>query len=347
MQALFEAALERPLDQRETFLADPSIPARLGNDVRSLLEAHLAEGPLDEVATAIARIGGAGRHPDESEEPRHPTHIGPYSIHGSVGRGGMATVYRARHAEDEAAPWVAIKVLRPDAATPRVRRRFMVERQVLARLSHENIAGLLDDGLTSSGLPYLVTELIEGDHLDRYCARSRIDLPDRLTLFLEVCRAVEYAHARGVVHRDLKPDNILVTAEGELRLLDFGIAKILDRQAFPGVGPTTSGVHLLTFTFASPEQLRGEAVTPASDIYQLGLLLLKIVTGRVPPLHERWPGPLDLDLTLSADLGGARYGGRRVARLQKLVRRALSLRSENRQTSVGELIGELEAVLDS
>lgn len=345
LQELFEAALERPLDQRQAFLVEHVPEPRLRSEVLSLLRAHASEGPLDEVAAAIGRIGAAGKGPDETHERRDPVRIGPYEIHGSIGRGGMATVYRARRIDDGAAPWVAIKVLRPEADTARVRRRFMVERQVLARLTHENIAGLLDDGLTSDGLPFLVMELVEGDHLDRYCERRRIDLPDRLALCLEVCRAVEYAHGRGVVHRDLKPDNVVVTAEGELRLLDFGIAKILDRQAFPGVGPTTSGVQLLTFTYASPEQLRGAAVTPASDIYQLGLLLLKTVTGRVPALHERWPGPLDIDITLPAELRDRRYGRRRMARLRRLVRRALSLRPEDRQASVGELARDLEELL--
>lgn len=351
VQALFEAALDRPLEARRAFLDAAEVDSLLREEVWSLLEAHAAEGPLDQVAAAIASVTshqGDDNGPDFHSDP--PAHIGPYAVGATIGEGGMATVYRGRRADQADAPWVAVKVLRPEADSVRVRRRFMAERQILASLEHPDIARYLDDGLTSEGVPYLVTELHEGDRLDRHCERIGLDLAGRLVLFLRVCRAVEYAHGRGVVHRDLKPDNVLVTDGGDLRLLDFGIAKILDRTAFPGLGgPTTTGVHVLTLGYASPEQLHGAPITPASDLYQLGLLLVKIVSGRVPPVHTRSIEPLDLDLApegRSPPVGiDAKVDAPKLARLRPMVLHALRVQPEHRPPSVGEWIEEVEAVL--
>lgn len=351
VQALFEAALDRPLEARKAFLDAAEVDSGLREEVWSLLEAHAAEGPLDEVAAAIANITSHQGHdlgPDFHSGP--PTRIGPYVLDAAIGEGGMATVYRGRRADQADAPWVAVKVLRPEADSVRVRRRFMAERQILASLEHPNIARYLDDGLTAEGVPYLVTELHEGDRLDRYCEKAGLDLAGRLALFLQVCRAVEYAHGRGVVHRDLKPDNVLVGDGGDLRLLDFGIAKILDRTAFPGLGgPTTTGVHVLTLGYASPEQLHGAPITPASDVYQLGLLLVKMVSGRVPPVHRRSIEPLDLDLAPAGRTPPAgidpKVDAQRLARLRPTVLHALRVRADHRPTSVGDWIEEVEAVL--
>ncbi len=351
VQALFDAALDRPLEARRAFLDAAEVDSRIREEVWSLLEAHAAEGPLDHVAAAIARVTnhlGDDKGLDFDSGP--PAHIGPYAVDATIGEGGMATVYRGRRADQADAPWVAVKVLRPEADSVRVRRRFMAERQILASLEHPNIARYLDDGLTSEGVPYLVTELHEGDRLDRHCERVGLDLAGRLALFLQVCRAVQYAHGQGVVHRDLKPDNVLVTDGGDLRLLDFGIAKILDRTAFPGLGgPTTTGVHVLTLGYASPEQLHGTPITPASDVYQLGLLLVKMVSGRVPPVHTRSIEPLELDLasegrTPPAGID-AKVDAQKLARLRPMALHALRVQPEHRPTSVGEWIGEIEAVL--
>lgn len=353
VQKLFEAALDHPVDHRRSFLDQLGLEPRLHDEVWSLVEAHRAGGALDDVAAALASITDhrQGGEEDGGDSLAHPTRVGPYRVHEAVGKGGMATVYRGKRADDPEAPWVALKVLRPEADSDRVRRRFMTERQILSRLDHDNIARFLDDGLTSDGLPYLVTEFVEGDRLDRFCDRNDVDLAGRLDLFLQVCRAVEYAHGQGVAHRDLKPDNVLVTAEGDLKLLDFGIAKILDKSAFPGIGkPTTTGVHVLTLSYASPEQLRGDPITPASDVYQLGLLLVKIVTGRVPAIHERTADPAVIDLaprgsSTKSTEEEANPGADVLARLRPTVLGTLHLRPEDRQASVGDVIREVEGVL--
>ena len=347
VQELFEAALNRPREARREYLDELDIEPGLREDVWSLLEAHAAEGPLDQVAAALAHVTDPGPESAEADDGRSPpVHVGPYRIHEAVGKGGMATVYRARRDDDESTPWVAVKVVRADADSERVRRRFMAERQILARLDHGRIARFLDDGLTSDGRPYLVTEFVEGERLDRYCERVAVDLERRLTLFLDVCEAVEYAHGRGVVHRDLKPDNVLVTADGEVRLLDFGIAKILDRSAFPGIGkPTTTGVHVLTLSYASPEQLRGDPITPSSDVYQLGLLLVRMVTGRVPPVHERSVEPFTVQLAGRTTSPTSTQDEKRLARLEAIITRALALRPGSRPASVEELRAAVEAAL--
>ncbi|MBT8488765.1 MAG: serine/threonine protein kinase [Gemmatimonadetes bacterium] len=350
VQELFDAALDEPVCERQAFLEGSGVDVQLRDEVWSLLVAHAAEGPLDQMAAAIARVTRRPGDDRQAAEGDEAPPIGPYRALETLGEGGMARVYRGRRGDDEGAPWVAVKVLRPDADSVRVRRRFMAERQILARLEHDNIARYLDDGLTPEGLPYLVTELVVGDRLDRYLERKGVDLPGRLDLFLQVCGAVEYAHRRGVVHRDLKPDNVLVTDDGQLRLLDFGIAKILDRSAFPGIGgPTTSGVHVLTLSYASPEQLSGGPITPASDIYQLGLLLLKIVTGKVVPVHQRSVEPLDIDFTPAESMlpsaGIADLDSHRLSALRSMVVHALRIHPDDRPASVGELIRVTQDIL--
>ncbi|MEJ2678757.1 MAG: tetratricopeptide repeat protein, partial [Gemmatimonadota bacterium] len=217
--------------------------------------------------------------------------VGPYSVVRLIARGGMGAVYLAERAEEHFRYTVALKLLRRDLQSEELRRRFLSERQVLARISHPNIARLLDGGLTDSGQPYFVMEYVEGMPIDRYCDEHRLGVPERLRLFRTVCGAVRHAHRNLVVHRDLKPANILVTGDGVVKLVDFGIAKVLDPEAFPDDAPQTRvGQRLLTPEYASPEQLRGEPVNTASDVYQLGLLLCQLLTGRLPRLVGTDPG---------------------------------------------------------
>ncbi len=206
--------------------------------------------------------------------------IGPYAIERELGRGGMGTVYLATRADLAFEKKVAIKVTRGALGSPDALERFRRERQILARLEHPNIARLLDGGATADGMPYLVMEYIEGKPLHAHCDDARLSTAARLRLFLEVCSAVEYAHHNLVVHRDLKPGNILVTADGAPRLLDFGIAKLIDPEADPEA--LTATALALTPWYASPEQIKGEPISTATDVYSLGVVLYELLTGHGP-----------------------------------------------------------------
>ena len=217
---------------------------------------------------------------DGSSDPRGPSclgeRIGPYRILDELGRGGMGTVYGAERVDGEVRRRVAIKIIHD--RDPRLQKRFLAERQILASLDHPNIARMYDAGTTEDGRSFLVMEEIDGLRIDTFCRRGDLDLGARLTLFRKVLDAVGHAHQRLVIHRDIKPSNILVTAAGEPKLLDFGIAKLLD----PSSDETTRTGRVMTPSWASPEQLRGETVTTASDVYSLGLLLYRLLTGRLP-----------------------------------------------------------------
>ncbi len=183
---------------------------------------------------------------------------------------------------------MAIKVLGPGLTSAGLEKRFRGERQILAALEHPHIARLYEGGRTAAGRPYLVMEYVDGLPLDEYCDRQRLSVRHRLELFRKICAAVHYAHQRLVVHRDLKPSNILVDASGEPRLLDFGIAKLLDPEALPVTVETTrTGLRPMTPGYASPEQVRGEAITTASDVFSLGVLLYELLTGRPPHRLQR------------------------------------------------------------
>jgi len=227
-----------------------------------------AEDPTHEVEGA-GSDGTAGRR------------IGPYRLVREVGRGGMGVVYLAARADDAYQKRVAIKVIHAGDRGPEALRFFRRERQILAGLEHPNIARLLDGGTTEDGAPYLVMEYVEGQPIDRYCDARRLPISQRLQLFRTVCSAVEYAHRNLVVHRDIKPANVLVGADGALRLLDFGIAKLLNAD-LGSDAPAATIVGAMTPHYASPEQARGEPVTTATDVYSLGVLLYELLTGHLP-----------------------------------------------------------------
>jgi non-specific serine/threonine protein kinase/serine/threonine-protein kinase len=214
--------------------------------------------------------------------PLEGRRVGAYRILGPIGRGGMGTVYRAVRDDDAFRKTVALKVVRGDAGDGHVARRLQGERQILARLQHPNIAAVFDGGTTDEGRPYLVMELVEGLAITDYCAARGLDIRARVGLVRTVCDAVQYAHRNLVVHRDLKPANILVGADGRPLLLDFGIAKLLAAGIDPDGAPTATRLPSMTPEYASPEQVRGEAVTTSSDIYSLGVVLYELLTGRRP-----------------------------------------------------------------
>ena len=204
--------------------------------------------------------------------------VGPYRVVAEIGHGGMGEVYRAERIDGQFDQQVAIKLVRVGMGSAFIVERFLHERQILASLNHANIARLLDGGATHDGVPYLAMELIEGDRIDLYCQAHRLSVTERLRIFLEVCAAVQYAHQRLVIHRDIKPGNILVTKDGTPKLLDFGIAKIVD----PSGDAETTMARPMTPEYASPEQVRGEPITTATDVYSLGVVLYQLLTGASP-----------------------------------------------------------------
>jgi non-specific serine/threonine protein kinase/serine/threonine-protein kinase len=211
--------------------------------------------------------------------------VGPYRIVQLIAEGGMGAVYQAVRVDDLYRKVVAMKVIRRGVAGEYVLRHFDTERQILAHLDHPNIAKLLDGGTTPDGRPYFVMDFIAGTPIDEYCDSHRLTIPERIQLFLTVCSAVHYAHQNLVIHRDLKPANILVTEEATVKLLDFGIAKLLDPDSL-SLGPTLTTLQALTPEFASPEQLSGGKITTASDGYALGVLLFRMLTGHRPYIME-------------------------------------------------------------
>ncbi|MBI3932801.1 MAG: serine/threonine protein kinase [Acidobacteria bacterium] len=222
--------------------------------------------------------------------PAGERRIGPYRLLREIGHGGMGTVYLAVRADEQFHKRVAVKVVR-GGDSAEVVRHFRRERQILAGLEHAHIAHLLDGGTTEDGLPYFVMEYVEGQPIDRYCDGHGLTVTDVLVLFQQACDAVQHAHRNLVVHRDLKPSNILVTADGLVKLLDFGIAKLLNPE-LSGEAPTATGLAM-TPEYASPEQVRGEPITTATDVYSLGVVLYRLLTGRLPYRLDGRP-PLDV-----------------------------------------------------
>jgi tetratricopeptide (TPR) repeat protein len=290
-------ALERTDSDRRPWLAEACAGDEpLRREVESLLDAHASAGDFLETPAIVA--GGAveavaaatlrGSMPALAGRP-----IGPYRIIRELGQGGMAVVYLAERADAAFEKEVAIKIARGGPASASLMQRFSEERRILATLDHPNIATLLDGGTTEEGLPYVVMERVDGIPLDEYCEASALSLGQRLALFRQVCAAVQYAHQHLVIHRDLKARNILVTADGTPKLLDFGIAKLLEPGLAPG-DETRTGYRALTLEAASPEQVRGEPMTVTSDVYSLGVLLYRLLTGQSPYGTKR---RTDADLT--------------------------------------------------
>jgi serine/threonine protein kinase len=268
---------DRPARLNKICKGDPA----LRNEIENLLAVDEEMDQFLQDGLAFSQLQS-----EEPENTRIGRRIGQYQIVEELGAGGMGEVYRAFRADDHYRKQVAIKLVRVGQDSKFVIGRFKNERQVLASLDHPNIARLLDGGTTEDGLPYFVMELIEGQPIHRFCAECNLTTAKKLELFLHVCAAVQYAHQRLIIHRDLKPGNILVTPEGTPKLLDFGIAKILDPAVVAErIDATQSVFRLLTPRYASPEQINGEPITTASDVYSLGVLLYELLTGR-------WPYPV-------------------------------------------------------
>ncbi len=275
IEELFHAALELAGDERGAYLdrvcgADPNLRREVDALLAADEEAEAFLGHEQRDALAGGFTAGA-----------LPRRLGPYRLLEVAGQGGMGLVLRAERADGAFEQQVAVKMLRPGPATDGLLARFRVERRVLARLEHPGIARVLDAGEDEQGAPWLAMEFVPGEPIDRWCDGRRLSLEARVRLFRDVLEAVTHAHEQLVVHRDLKPDNVLVDAAGRARLLDFGIAKVLaDEEG--DVARTRVDERALTPAYASPEQVRGEAVGPRSDVYSLGVVLYELLSGCLP-----------------------------------------------------------------
>lgn len=351
IEDIFEAVLDVPRAERAGhILRACGDDEELRGEVEALLRAHeRASGILEQAPTSV---------PDQLSSD--PVRIGPYALLRELGQGGMGTVWLAERADGQFHRYVAVKIIRSGPYSLDMHRRFLVERQILAALDHPHIARLLDGGFTDEGRPYLVMEYVEGLPIDRYCDRLRLGVADRLRLFRDVAKAVQYAHQNLIVHRDLKPSNILVKSDGTPKLLDFGVAKILGPGAALGAPPTITGRLPMTPEYASPEQVRGESITTASDVYSMGVLLYELLSGFPPhELGSASPAEIVEAVALSDPPRPSRRLRRAAAQSSGRDRPAIDGRrgtrnaegaeriAEARGTSVERLVRRLEGDLDA
>jgi eukaryotic-like serine/threonine-protein kinase len=287
IESLFHRALEHPPAERDAFLTDACAETEIRREVGALLrEDESAQGYFDDLAGRAAALEEAMQAGDAVVAPSDALagrRIGNYLLEREIGRGGTSVVYLGHRIGGAFERTVAVKILTRQAHSVALLRRFEREQQVLSDLSHPNIASLYDGGVAEDGYSYFVMEHVDGAPIDRYCDTRRLSVEARLRLFLAVVAAVAYAHKHLVIHRDLKPSNILVANDGTVKLLDFGIAKILAGEAPTEPGSLTrTGDRWMTPDYAAPEQVRGERTTTATDVYQLGVVLYELLTGHAP-----------------------------------------------------------------
>ena len=279
---IFEKLLDVPASERE-----PLLGTLCGDDVElrkfvvSMLDSQ-EQGGAAAAKTVAAAPFDTAQSPAVQDVDSADSRVGPWRLVGKLGAGGMGVVWLAERADGQFRQRAALKLIKRGMDTDAVLARFLRERQILARLDHPNIAHLLDGGIAADGRPYFAMEYVKGLPLLDYCSKLNADLETRLRLFLEICAAVQFAHERHVVHRDLKPSNVLITSTGAVKLLDFGIAKLLQDEEEPIVTLTRAGSgRPMTPAYAAPEQIAGEEVTAAADVYALGGLLYELLTGRL------------------------------------------------------------------
>ncbi|HSK18561.1 MAG TPA: protein kinase [Longimicrobiales bacterium] len=370
VEPLLDRALELDATARAAFLesacaGEPQLRAA----VEALLRADGEAGEFLETPAAVraGELLRAGEAPLDAD----PTHaadagardgerIGPFRIVRELAAGGMGVVYLAERADGQFEQCVALKVIRRSLFGEEMRRRFLRERQILAHLQHASIAYLLDGGVTADGRPWYAMEHVEGVPLTRYCDTNDLGLEQRLRLFGRVCAAVEYAHAHHVVHRDLKPANILVTGNGELKLIDFGIARMLDghteataahemeeRAHARTACAITTAASALTPEYAAPEQIRSETVTSAADVYALGVVLHELLCGRRPRRATEHNAPVLERMSCTADAARPAAADRMMpAPLHHILCRAMQREPEARYPTVAALAAEIDQYLD-
>ena len=277
VKEIFLTALEKDAVSRPKFLDEIcAADSALREEIESLLASH--EEVEDFIEEPAFQVGKVFAH----DSKRTEKHFGNYKIINEIGAGGMGAVFLAARADGEFSQQVAVKIIRQTIAESEIVNRFKRERQILASLNHPNIARLLDGGVSADGLPFLAMEFVEGEAITKFAERENLNLEARLQLFLKVCSAVIYAHRSLIVHRDLKPSNILVTHDGEPKLLDFGLAKLLGENLTNDAAQTQTAFRAMTPAYASPEQLKNEPITTASDIYSLSVVLYELLTGERP-----------------------------------------------------------------
>ena len=360
VRELFDGALEFEPHERHDYLKRAS-----GGDTSLVFEVESLLEALERGAETWESPVGSLLSGDGPEEERLGQRIGPYEVTRLIGYGGMGAVYEGVRADDEFNRRVAIKLLRRGLEGDLAIRRFRYERQILANLNHPNIASLLDGGVTTGGQPYFVMEYVDGEPITSYCARKVLDIRERVRLLLQVCAAVQHAHQNLVVHRDLKPGNILVDGDGVVKLLDFGIARLLrEEEGSDQLPMTQGGARAFTPDYASPEQVRGLPVVIASDVYSLGVLCCEVLAGHRPfefrgrlfaEVQEvicLTPAPAPSSLVTDADAPA--FGERRASRLRAqlagdldaIVLAALRKEPERRYGTVAELARDLQRYLD-
>ena len=357
---LFAQVLELPAGERYGFLRaatadDPS----LHDEVAALLQSDEAAAVSlgDDASSLLQPILAEVSRMLQADQPPLPGggRIGAYSLIAEAGRGGMATVYSAERTAGGVQQRVALKLVNRGTDTDEVLRRFAHETRVLASLEHPNIARFYDAGASTDGRPYLVMEYIEGRPLTEYCDAARLNIEARLLLFRVVCEAVQYAHQNLVVHRDIKPSNILVTDHGVVKLLDFGIAKLLADEPDAVSPRTRTGIRILTPEYAAPEQIRGESISTATDVYALGVVLYELLAGARP--HGQTAGVLDApsaavkhttrtggatDIALARATTAERLRRRLTGDLDRIVLKALESEPAQRYQSPQQLNDDLD-----
>lgn len=363
IREIFDNALELEGGARSAYLDEAcGGDAELRREVEDFLGAYHRspgtwENPVADLLLGVLRESGSSL--------KEGTRIGRYEIIRQIGYGGMGAVYEAIRADDQFRKHVAIKFLRSGIEGDHAIRRFRRERQILANLNHRNITSLLDGGVTHDGQPYIVMEYVDGQPITTWCDQRRLGLPERLLLLRQVCGAVQHAHQKLVVHRDLKPGNILVTEDGTVKLLDFGIAQLLQTDTMEGELPVTQGsMRAYTPEYASPEQVRGESVLTASDIYSLGVVSCELLTRHRPfdfkslntsqtmetILYKEPPVPSMLLTDADVEMLGARSLPRLVRRvtgdLDAIVLQALRKEPERRYSTVEQMNRDFQRYSD-
>ncbi|MGA9334738.1 MAG: serine/threonine-protein kinase [Rudaea sp.] len=370
IKELFRQSQMQAEQQRDAWLVGQcGEDGGLLREVRALLAAQ--EGShdiLDHGAAGALRQMGSAEPASDLVGQR----IGAYRLLRLIGEGGMGSVYLAEREDGDFRQRAALKLIRADYLNDEARARFLRERRILAQLTHPHIAQLHDGGMASDGTPYFTLEYVEGEPITSYCDARKLTICDRLRLVLQVCAAVAYAHRNLIVHRDLKPSNIFVTADGEVKLLDFGIAKLLDPEA--AEGKTATQARMMTPEYAAPEQVLGEAITTATDVYAIGVVLYELLSGRLPyaradagaiswpkAVIEEAPEPVYRALSRTTTRGATPTGDAAAAArglalpalrralqgdLDRILQRALAKTAEARYATVGALAADLSAYLE-
>lgn len=344
---IFDLALTLPQERRTTYIknlcADDS---ELQQEINELLNSVEESDRMleDHLEKNEALLHDLSKHLEESKVHRSLTGatLGNWKVTELLGRGGMGDIYKVKRIKSDIHQVGALKIMRQGLDTPENVRRFRLEKQILAGLHHPNIARLIDGGISDSELPYLVMEYVEGTPINRFCDQNKLSINDRLQLFKAVCRGVQYAHKNLVVHRDLKPDNILVTKDGHVKILDFGIAKLLDPDLYDlSTVETRQHMRIMSLEYAAPEQLAGESITTATDVYPLGIMLYQLLAG-LHPFDFEDKGFREIEQIVLHE--PATIPSRRL-RDYKDAGLVATSRDTNRATLIKKLEGDLDAII--